>query len=90
MGIGDKLFGKKDDMNLTVGSRRTLSPMTLSISRPRGMVIGFWVVTVLLCLQLGFTAYAQWFATVVQCGIIPPCTFDALPTSNGALLVLGT
>ena len=39
---------------------------------------------------IGFTAYAQWFATAVQCGIIPPCTFDALPTSNGALLVVGT
>jgi hypothetical protein len=45
-------------MNLTVDSSRTLSPMTLS-SRPQGIVIGFWVVTVLLCLQLGFTAYAQ-------------------------------
>lgn len=39
---------------------------------------------------IGFTVYAQWFATVVQCGIIPPCTFDALPTSDAALLVLGT
>lgn len=27
--------------------------------RSKGMVIGFWVATVLLCLQLGFTAYAQ-------------------------------
>jgi hypothetical protein len=27
--------------------------------RARGLVVGFWVVTVLLCLQLGFTAYAQ-------------------------------
>jgi hypothetical protein len=45
-------------MNLTVDSR-TLSPMTSSISRPKGIVLGFWVVTVLLCLQLGFTAYAQ-------------------------------
>jgi hypothetical protein len=44
-------------MNLTVDSSRTLSP--LRISRPKGIVIGFWVVTVLLCLQLGFTAYAQ-------------------------------
>ena len=39
---------------------------------------------------IGFTVFAQWFATVVQCGIIPPCTFDALPTSDGALLVVGT
>ena len=27
--------------------------------RAKGLVVGFWVVTVLLCLQLGFTAYAQ-------------------------------
>ena len=25
----------------------------------KGMVIGFWVVTALFCLQIGFTAYAQ-------------------------------
>lgn len=29
------------------------------MSRAQGLVVGFWVVTVLLCLQLGFTAYAQ-------------------------------
>jgi hypothetical protein len=46
-------------MNLPVDSSRNLSPMTLTISRPKGIVIGFWVVTVLLCLQLEFTAYAQ-------------------------------
>jgi hypothetical protein len=46
-------------MNLTVDSSRALSTRTLSISRPKGTVIGFWVVTVLLRLQLGFTAYAQ-------------------------------
>ena len=27
--------------------------------RPKGMVVGFWVVTALFCLQMGFTAYAQ-------------------------------
>ncbi|NTX35809.1 DoxX family protein [Myxococcus sp. CA033] len=27
--------------------------------RSKGIVIGFWVVTALLCLQMGFTAYAQ-------------------------------
>ncbi len=27
--------------------------------RPRGLVIGFWIATALLCLQMGFTAYAQ-------------------------------
>ncbi len=46
-------------MNLTVASSRSLSPVTLSISRPRGIVIAFWAATVLLCLQMGFTAYAQ-------------------------------
>jgi hypothetical protein len=28
-------------------------------NRSRGTVIGFWVSTVLFCLQMGFTAYAQ-------------------------------
>lgn len=27
--------------------------------RTKGLVAGYWIVTVLLCLQLGFTAYAQ-------------------------------
>ena len=27
--------------------------------RSRGLVIGFWIATVLFCLQIGFTAYAQ-------------------------------
>jgi hypothetical protein len=27
--------------------------------RPKGLVIGFWSVTALFCLQIGFTAYAQ-------------------------------
>lgn len=27
--------------------------------RPKGMVIGFWIVTALFCLQISFTAYAQ-------------------------------
>jgi hypothetical protein len=29
------------------------------VPRSRGLVIGFWVVTALFCLQMGFTAYAQ-------------------------------
>ena len=45
-------------MNVTVEDRRAVSPM-VSAARPRGIVIGFWAVTALLCLQLGFTAYAQ-------------------------------
>src|SRR5580692_5693016 len=28
-------------------------------SRSKGMVIGYWIVTALFCLQIGFTAYAQ-------------------------------
>src|SRR5262245_54373441 len=31
----------------------------LHVSRSRGMVVGFWTVTALFCLQIGFTAYAQ-------------------------------
>ena len=29
------------------------------MARSKGTVIGFWIATVLLCLQMGFTAYAQ-------------------------------
>src|SRR5690242_11884950 len=29
--------------------------------RSRGLVVGFWIVTLLFCLQIGFTAYAQLF-----------------------------
>jgi hypothetical protein len=29
------------------------------MSRPKGMVIGFWIVTALFCLQMAFTAYAE-------------------------------
>jgi hypothetical protein len=29
------------------------------VHRSKGLVIGFWVVTALFCLQIGFTAYAQ-------------------------------
>ncbi len=31
----------------------------MSMPRSKGMVIGFWIVTALFCLQIGFTAYAQ-------------------------------
>ncbi len=27
--------------------------------RPKGVALGFWIVTALFCLQMGFTAYAQ-------------------------------
>jgi hypothetical protein len=36
-----------------------LSPTGLSLPRSKGIVIGFWTVTALFCLQIGFTAYAQ-------------------------------
>ena len=45
-------------MNVTVEDRRVVSPM-VSAARPKSIVFGFWAVTALLCLQLGFTAYAQ-------------------------------
>ena len=44
------------DMNLTVEGSRTLSPMDLSMTHSKGIVIGFWTVTALFCLQIGFTA----------------------------------
>ena len=36
-----------------------LSPTDLSLPRSRGIVIGYWAFTGILCLQMGFTAYAQ-------------------------------
>ena len=47
------------DMNVTVEGSATLSPMDLGMARSKGLVIGFWSVTALFCLQIGFTAYAQ-------------------------------
>src|SRR3954471_14350144 len=34
-------------------------PTDLRMSRSRGIVVGFWIVTALFCLQIAFTAYAQ-------------------------------
>ena len=31
----------------------------MNMPRSKGIVIGFWIFTVLFCLQIGFTAYAQ-------------------------------
>jgi len=31
----------------------------LNMPRAKGTVVGFWIVTTLFCLQMGFTAYAQ-------------------------------
>jgi hypothetical protein len=46
-------------MNVTLEGSGALSPMDLSMPRSKGIVIGFWIVTSLFCLQIGFTAYAQ-------------------------------
>jgi hypothetical protein len=45
--------------------RPGLSPRDLGMSRSRGIVFGFWIVTALFCLQIGFTAYAQLSLPVV-------------------------
>ena len=34
-------------------------PADLTFSRSNGIVAAFWIATVLFCLQIGFTAYAQ-------------------------------
>jgi hypothetical protein len=31
----------------------------MNMPRSKGTVVGFWIVTALFCLQMGFTAYAQ-------------------------------
>src|SRR4030095_14371590 len=46
-------------MNMTVAGSGALSPMDVSMPRSKGIVIGFWTITALFCLQIGFTAYAQ-------------------------------
>ena len=46
-------------MIVTLADSGTLSHVDLRLPRSKAMVIGFWTVTVLLCLQMGFTAYAQ-------------------------------
>jgi len=38
----------------------------------------------------GFTLLAQWVAWVTQCGIVEPCTLEALPTSDAVALIVGT
>jgi hypothetical protein len=39
--------------------RPAISQTDLSVSNSTVVVAGFWIVTVLFCLQIGFTAYAQ-------------------------------
>jgi hypothetical protein len=40
-------------MDLTLDGRGAVSPMGLTVPRYKGVVIGFWIVTTLLCLQIG-------------------------------------
>ena len=46
-------------MNVAVEGRGALSHMGVRMARSKGVVIGYWTVTALFCLQIGFTAYAQ-------------------------------
>ena len=46
-------------MIVTLEGSGALSPVSLGRSRARGIIIGYWVATALLCLQIAFTAYAQ-------------------------------
>ena len=46
-------------MNATLERRRTVSTLDLTVPCSKGILIGFWIVTALFCLQVGFTAYAQ-------------------------------
>jgi len=39
--------------------RPALPPTNPSIPRSKGIVVGFWILTALFCLQIGFTAYVQ-------------------------------
>ena len=39
--------------------KAALSPTNLGMPRSKGILIAFWIVTALFCLQIGFTAYAQ-------------------------------
>src|SRR5205809_5625722 len=46
-------------MTATMELSRTFRLFSPSIPRSRAVAIGFWTVTALFCLQIGFTAYAQ-------------------------------
>ena len=46
-------------MNTTFEGIGVVPSASLSVARPRGIVIGFWISTAVFCLQIGFTAYAQ-------------------------------
>jgi hypothetical protein len=44
---------------VAAGAAPAVSPMGLRMRGSKGMVIGFWIVTALFCLQMSFTAYAE-------------------------------
>jgi uncharacterized membrane protein (UPF0136 family) len=46
-------------MNLTLEGSGALWPMDLRMPRAKGIVIGFWIVTALFCLEMIFTAYYE-------------------------------
>ena len=46
-------------MNVTLERIGIVPAIDSGRARSTGLVIGFWTVTVLFCLQIGFTAYAQ-------------------------------
>jgi DoxX-like family len=46
-------------MNLTLERSGALAPMDLSLPRSKGIVIAFWIVTALFCLEMIFTAYYE-------------------------------
>jgi hypothetical protein len=46
-------------MNVTLTRQGAVSPVDSALARPNRIAIAFWIFTVLFCLQIGFTAYAQ-------------------------------
>ena len=46
-------------MNMTLQDSAAFSSIGATVTRSKSVVTGFWIATGLLCLQIGFTAYAQ-------------------------------
>jgi hypothetical protein len=46
-------------MEFTLQKPTLEAPNTISKSAPKAQTIVYWIVTLLFCLQMGFTAYAQ-------------------------------
>ena len=66
-------------MEISVARQHPPSPADLSMPRSKGIVIGFWTVTALFCLQMGFTAYAQLRLPQVAEMVLLAQEFDHLP-----------